>query len=96
MIKPTTNRVIIKAKPVETKTASGLVVMGKTDNTLPEGTVVAVGPGLTLENGVHLPMVVSVGDTVVYIKDAGTKTKVDGQEYLIMTEDSILGILSED
>ena len=59
-----------------------------------EGEVVAVGNGKILENGTRVAMDVKVGDRILFGKYAGSEIKVDGQEFLIMREDDILGILA--
>jgi len=60
-----------------------------------EGEVIAVGNGKILDNGTRVAMEVKVGDRILFGKYSGSEIKIDGQEYLIMREDDILGILTE-
>jgi len=92
-LKPLGDRVVIKVLPQEEKLASGLVLPGNAKETPQEGEVVAVGNGRTLENGTKLAMDVKVGDKVIYSKYAGSEIKVNGQEYLILSEKDILAIV---
>jgi chaperonin GroES len=57
-----------------------------------EGEVIAVGSGKVLDNGQRAPMQVKVGDTVIYSKYGGTEVEVDGVEYVVLDEDSILAV----
>jgi chaperonin GroES len=92
-LKPLGDRVVIKVLPQEEKLASGLVLPGNAKEKPQEGEVVAVGNGRTLENGTKLTMDVKVGDKVIYSKYAGSEIKVNGQEYLILSEKDILAIV---
>ncbi len=92
-LKPLGDRVVIKVLPQEEKLASGLVLPGNAKEKPQEGEVVAVGNGRTLENGTKLAMDVKVGDKVIYSKYAGSEIKVNGQEYLILSEKDILAIV---
>ena len=87
-IKPLADRVLITPTPVETKTASGLIIPDSAKEKPLTGTVVAAGNG-TKEN----PITVQVGDTVLYGKYAGTELSYDGNEYLIMRESDIVAIV---
>jgi chaperonin GroES len=60
-----------------------------------EGEVVAVGNGKILDNGQHVALDVKAGDRILFGKYSGTEIKVDDEEYLIMREDEVLGILGE-
>ncbi|EEG77397.1 co-chaperone GroES [Dethiobacter alkaliphilus] len=93
-IKPLADRVVIKVMEAEEKTASGLVLPEKAKEKPQEGEVVAAGGGRILENGTRVEMDVKVGDRVLFSKYAGTEIKVDGEEYLIMRQDDILGKLA--
>ena len=95
MTNPIGDRVIVKPVPEENKTASGLFIANASTAT-PKGTVVAVGPGRKTSEGVLVPMEVKVGDVILYASGSGIKTKINGEDLLFMTEDAILGILSED
>jgi chaperonin GroES len=91
-IKPLSDRVLIQPAPAEDKTDSGIIIPDSAKEKPQEGTVVAAGPG-KVENGNKIEMSVSEGDTVLYGKYSGTEVTLDGEEYLIMRESDILGIV---
>ncbi|MGY5451874.1 co-chaperone GroES [Agarivorans sp. MS3-6] len=93
-IRPLHDRVIIKRKDQESKSAGGIVLTGSAAEKSTRGEVLAVGKGRMLENGTLQALDVKVGDTVVFNEGYGTKTeKVDGEEVLIMSESDILAIV---
>ena len=92
-LQPLGDRVVNKVLPQEEKLASGLVLPGNAKEKPQEGEVVAVGTGRTLDNGTKLSMDVKVGDKVIYSKYAGSEVKVNGQEYLILSEKDVLAIV---
>jgi len=94
-IKPLGDRVVIKPEPPEEKTESGLYIPDTAKEKPQRGTVIAVGPG-RVENGTKIEMSVKEGDKVLYGKYAGTEITIDGEEYLIMRETDILGIIEEE
>jgi len=92
-IRPLHDRVVVKRVEEETKTAGGIVLPGSAAEKPSEGEVLAVGEGKPLDNGQVRPMAVKVGDKVLFGKYSGTEVKVDGEQYIIMREDDIMGIL---
>lgn len=94
-VKPLGDRVLVK--PIEEKEVKkGNIIIPDTAKEKPQqGEVVAVGKGKMTEDGKLLPMEVKVGDKVLYGKYSGTEIKIDGQEYLILHQDDILGIIEE-
>jgi chaperonin GroES len=92
-IKPLGDRVLIQADVAEEVTSSGLYIPDTAKEKPQQGTVIAVGPG-KVENGTKVEMTVNSGDKVLYGKYAGTEVTIDGNEYLIMRESDIVGILS--
>lgn len=92
-IKPLGDRVLVKADAAEEVTSSGLYIPDTAKEKPQQGTVVAVGPG-KVENGNKIEMTVKEGDKVLYGKYAGTEVSLDGNEYLIMRESDIVGILT--
>jgi len=92
-IKPLSDRVVIKVLEAEEKTASGIVLPDKAKEKPQEAEVIAVGNGKLLENGTREEMDLQVGDRILFSKYAGTEVKIDGQEYLIVRQDDILGKL---
>jgi chaperonin GroES len=93
-IKPLADRVIVKAKEAEEVTKGGIILPDTVKEKPIEGFVVAVGGGRIDDNGKTVPMVVKVGDAVLYGKYSGTEVKIDGEEYLIMRENDIYGIVN--
>jgi chaperonin GroES len=87
-IKPLADRVLIEPMQAETKTASGIIIPDNAKEKPQKGKVVAVGNGTKDHT-----MTVSVGETVLYGKYAGTELKHEGTDYLIMKENDILAIV---
>ncbi len=92
-IKPLQDRVIVKRVEVEEKTASGIIIPDTAKEKPQEGLVVATGPGKCLDSGTVVNLTVKVGDKVVFGKYSGSEIKIDGEEYVIMREDDIMGIM---
>ncbi|MFE8073250.1 co-chaperone GroES [Marinobacteraceae bacterium S3BR75-40.1] len=92
-IRPLHDRVVVRRKEEEEKTAGGIVLPGNAKEKPSQGEVIAVGEGRVLENGDVRPVAVKVGDTVVFGQFAGNTVKVDGEELLIMSENDIYGVL---
>lgn len=94
LIKPIRDRILIKPAPAETKTQSGLFIPDNAETNKPvQGEVIAVGSGKITKEGTIVALEVAPGDTVLYSKDAGVKTKDGNTEYLILNEDQILAII---
>ncbi len=93
-LRPLHDRVIIKRSEAETKSAGGIVLTGSAAEKSTQGEIVAVGNGRILENGDVKALDVKVGDTVLFNEGYGVKTqKIEGEEYLIMSESDILAIV---
>ena len=94
-LQPLGDRVIVKPEAKEEKTTSfGIIIPESADKERPaKGIVVAVGPGKT-EDGKLLPMNVKVGQQVLFSKYGYDEVKVEGQEYFILTESSILAVIT--
>ena len=93
-IKPLHDRVLIKRLEDAGEEIRGGIVIPDTAKEKPqEGEVVAVGEGKVLEGGETVKMSVKEGDRILFGKYSGTEVKIDDEEYLIMREDEILGIL---
>lgn len=90
---PMQDRIIVKRVKEKEKTEGGLFIPTTAQEKPSEGDVVAVGKGKILENGVVLPLEIKIGDRVLFNEYEGTKIDVKGEEYLIMKEDTILGII---
>jgi chaperonin GroES len=90
--KPLGDRVIIEPQAAEQTTRSGIVLPDTAQEKPQTGTVVAVGPGKTSDEGKTLPMNLKEGDVVIYAKYGGTELKVEGSEYLIVRESDVLAV----
>ncbi|MGQ7242522.1 co-chaperone GroES [Salinicola halimionae] len=95
-IRPLHDRVIVRRKEEEQKTAGGIVLPGSAQEKPTRGEVLAVGNGRILESGEVRALDVKVGDTVIFKEGFGVeKQKVDGEEVLIMSENDILAVVED-
>ena len=92
-VQPLADRLVIRANEREEMTVSGIVLPDTAKEKPQEGTVIAVGPGRLNDKGARVALEVSVGDTVLYAKYAGTEVKVDGEDLLILKESDVLAIV---
>ena len=91
-VKPLSDKVVIKVLEAEQKTASGIVIPDTAKEKPAQGEIIAVGPG-KIDDGIKVPMTVKVGDKVLYSKYSPQEVKIDGIEYLIISEEDILAII---
>ena len=91
---PLHDKVLVKRTEEEEKSAGGIVLPGSATEKPSQGEVIAVGPGKKSENGDVSPVGVAVGDTVIFGQYGGNEIKIDGDEYLILSESDIFGIVS--
>jgi chaperonin GroES len=89
-MRPLGDRVVIRPTPHEEMTKSGIVLPDTAKEKPQEGSIIAAGPGRLNDEGKREPMDVKVGDKVLYAKYAGTEFKIDGEEYLIVSQKDIL------
>ena len=94
-IKPLADRLVVKPLEQEEVTAGGIVLPETAKEKPQKGEVLAVGPGGRDDDGKHIAMEVSVKDTVLFAKYAGTEIKMDGEKVLILRESDILAILED-
>lgn len=92
-LKPLGDRVVLKPVPKEEQTKSGILLPDTAKEKPQEGIIISVGPGKLDDKGVRHPVDVKDGQKVLYAKYAGTEFKVDGEEYLILSEKDILAIV---
>ena len=92
-LRPLQDRIIVKRLEEETKTAGGILIPDTAKEKPQKGEVVAVGNGKKTDDGKVVPLDVKAGDKVLFGKYAGTEIKIEGEEYLIMREDDILGVM---
>ena len=93
-IRPLYDRLVVKRLDEETeKTASGLFIPDSAKEKPQQGEVVAVGQGKRNDDGKLIPLDVKAGDRILFGKYSGSDIKMDGNEYLIMREDEVLGVI---
>jgi len=92
-IRPLHDRIVVRRKEEETKTAGGIVLPGNAAEKPSQGEVLAVGEGRVLDNGDVRPLAVKVGDNVVFGQYSGSTVKIDGEDLLIMSENDVFGVL---
>jgi chaperonin GroES len=93
--RPLHDRVVVTRVEAEEKSAGGIIIPDTAKEKPQQGEVIAVGPGGRDEAGKLIPMDVQVGDRVLFGKWSGTEVKIDGDDYLIMKESDIMGVLVE-
>src|SRR5438552_19149385 len=92
-IRPLSDRIVVQPREIETKTAGGIVIPDTADKDKPiQGTVLAIGSGKYIEGKLQ-PLQVKVGDTIIFGKYAGTNVKLGDQEYLVMREEDVMGVM---
>ena len=91
--RPLHDRVVVKRIDAEEKSAGGIIIPDTVKEKPMEGEVVAVGPGARDETGKLVPLDVKAGDRILFGKYSGSDIKLDGEEYMIMREDEVLGVL---
>jgi chaperonin GroES len=94
-IRPLYDRIVVRRKEEETKTAGGIVLPGSAKEKPNQGEVVAIGQGKLLDSGEVRPLSVKVGDQVVFGQYSGNTIKVDGDELIILSETEIFGVLEK-
>lgn|SRR5690349_7906933 len=92
-LKPLGDRVVIEPTPKEEVTKSGIVLPDTAKEKPQEGTIIAVGAGKLDDKGVRQALEVKEGQKVLYAKYAGTEFKVEGKEYIILSEKDILAVV---
>lgn len=91
-LRPLADRVIVKVIEAEEKTEGGIVLPDTAKERPQKGEVLAVGTGRRSDDGTVVAPAVKIGDQVLFSKYGGLEVKVEGEEYLILREDDILGV----
>ena len=91
--RPLHDRVVVRRIEEDTKTAGGIIIPDTAKEKPQEGEVIAVGPGARDETGKVQPLDVRAGDRILFGKWSGTEVRIASEEYLIMKESDILGVL---
>lgn len=93
MIRPLHDRVIVQREVEDEKTTGGIIIPDSAKEKPVRGKVIAVGSGTKTDDGKTIPLDIKANDIVLFAKWAGTEIKIDGNEYLIMKESDILGVV---
>ncbi len=93
-LRPLSDRVVVRRLEPETVSAGGIVIPDSASEKPNQGEVLAVGPGLRLENGKVEPVAVTVGDVVLFGKYSSNEIKINGEEVLILKESDLLAIMT--
>lgn len=92
--RPLGDRVVVKRLEEELKSPGGIVIPDSAAEKPSRGKVLAAGPGKKTEDGKVRPLDLAVGDDVLFGKYSGTEIKLDGEEYLVMREEDIMGVVT--
>ncbi len=92
-VKPLGEKIMLKRVEAESKTAGGIVLPDSAKEKPKEGKVIALGDGKLLKNGDRAKFQVKKGDRVLFTSYGGTEVKIDGEEYLLMSEEDILAVI---
>lgn len=92
-LNPVQDRVVIKRAKSDPVSKGGIIITAAQELD-DQGTVVAVGPGRKLDDGTVIPVGIDVGDRVIFSKTTAQTIKVNGEEYLVMREEDILGVIT--
>ena len=92
-IRPLYDRLVVKRIEEKEQVQGGIIIPDTAKEKPQEGEVIAVGSGKRLENGKVVPLDVKVGDRILFGKYSGSEIKLDGEEFVMMREDEVLGIL---
>lgn len=90
---PISDHVVIKVEAAKETVKSGIVLPDSAKEKPQQGTVVAVGSGMMLDNGTKVPLEVKEGDKVVYSKYSGNEIKIDDEEFVVLSQHDILAIV---
>ena len=93
-LRPLQDRILVQRMAEETTTKGGIIIPDTAKEKPVEGKVIAVGNGKTNDKGERIALEVKEGDRILFGKYSGNEVKVDGEEYLIMREDDVLGIIA--
>ena len=94
-VRPLADRILVRRIEEKESIRGGIIIPDTAKEKPQEGEVVAVGPGRVTEDGKRIAMELKKGDRVLFGKYSGTEVKLDGNEFVILREDDVLGIVSE-
>jgi chaperonin GroES len=94
-LRPLHDRILVNRVAEETTTKGGIIIPDSAKEKPAEGKVISVGNGKLGEDGKRIPLDIKKGDRILFSKYGGTEVKIDGEEYLIMREDDVLGVIDK-
>ncbi|MDD5223719.1 MAG: co-chaperone GroES [bacterium] len=94
-IRPLRDKILVKRLEGEEKSKGGIIIPDSAKEKPMEGLVVAIGTGKLNDEGKVIPLVVKVGDKILFAKYSGTEIKIEGEDHLVITEEEILGIIEK-
>ncbi|MFH2093508.1 MAG: co-chaperone GroES [Pseudomonadota bacterium] len=92
-LRPLSDRILVERVEESTTTRGGIIIPDTAKEKPAEGKIIATGTGRIGEDGKKIPMDVKVGDRILFSKYGGTEVKIDGNDYLIMRQDDVLGVV---
>jgi chaperonin GroES len=92
-LRPLQDRILVKRVEEEQTTKGGIIIPDTAKEKPAEGKVIAVGNGKVGDDGKRIPLEVKKGNRILFGKYSGTEVKIEGEEYLIMREDDVLGVI---
>ena len=92
-LRPLRDRVLVKRLEEQDEKHGSLIIPDTAKEKPQEGKVIAVGPGRVTDDGKNFPLAVKAGDRILFGKYSGSEVTLNGEEYLVMKEDDVLGIL---
>jgi chaperonin GroES len=92
-LRPLQDRILVQRVEEETKTKGGIIIPDTAKEKPAEGVVKAVGNGKVADDGSRVALEIKVDDRILFGKYSGTEVKIEGEEYLIMREDDVLGVI---
>jgi len=92
-VKPLGDRILVKPLEAKEKTKGGILLPDTAKEKPQEGEVIAIGEGKKTDEGKLIPLSLKVGDRILYGKYSTTEISIDGEEYLIVREDDVLGVI---
>ena len=93
--RPLHDRILVRRVESEEKTKGGIIIPDSAKEKPQQGEVISVGKGKSNDEGKVFPLDVKAGDSILFGKYSGTEIKIDGEEFLIMREEEVLGILKK-
>jgi len=94
-IRPLHDRIVVQRTEEASKTKGGIIIPDTAKEKPAEGKVVAVGKGRVADDGKVVPMELQVGDRILFSKYGGHEVKIDGEEFLIMSQDDVYGVIED-